>query len=198
VIKLAYVSQYDATNIRSWSGTGYSIAQCLRDAGLDVSLVGPLKNQYHPVNIVRYLTYKHLFRKNDHPQRDPGFLRHFSRQAEHMLQGRSVDLVFAPGSLPLCYLQTALPVALWTDCTFANLLDYYPKFSNLSARSIRDGHDAERRALTRCDLIIFSSQWAADSAIYDYGIDPVKIRLAPFGSNMPGERSPDFIERLIA
>jgi glycosyltransferase involved in cell wall biosynthesis len=87
---------------------------------------------------------------------------------------------------------------LWTDCTFANLLDYYPTFSNLSARSIRDGHDAERRALSRCDLILFSSQWAADSAIHDYGIDPAKIRLAPFGSNMPGERSPDVIERLIA
>jgi len=86
---------------------------------------------------------------------------------------------------------------MWTDCTFANLLDYYPKFSNLSARSVHNGHDAERCALNRCNRILFASQWAADSAINDYGISPDKIRIVPFGSNMPGAQQND-IERLIA
>ena len=76
-------------------------------------------------------------------------------------------------------------------------VDYYPKFSNLSARSVRNGHDAERRALNRCNRILFASRWAADSAIKDYGVSPDKIRIVPFGSNMPGAQQTD-LECLIA
>jgi glycosyltransferase involved in cell wall biosynthesis len=197
-MKIAYVSQYDARDVKAWSGTGHRMAKCLSDAGLDLALVGPLKNQHHPVNIARYLVNTRVLQHNDHPQRDPGFLKHFARQAERGIAASGADLVFAPGGLPLSYLQTDRPIVLWTDCTFANLLDYYAKFSNLSARSVRDGHDAERRALHNCRLILFSSQWAADSAIDHYGVDPARIRIVPFGSNMPDTRTPETIERLIA
>jgi glycosyltransferase involved in cell wall biosynthesis len=197
VINIAYLSHYDATDVRSWSGTGRAMARCLSEAGFKLNFIGPLKHQMHPVNVGRYLTHKYLLRQEDHPQRDPGFLRHFACQAEQKLAAIDADLVFAPGGLPLSYLRTTLPVVMWTDCTFANLLDYYPKFSNLSARSVRNGHDAERRALNRCNRILFASQWAADSAINDYGISPDKIRIIPFGSNMPGAQQAD-TERLIA
>jgi glycosyltransferase involved in cell wall biosynthesis len=197
VINIAYLSQYDATDVRSWSGTGRAMARCLNEAGFKLNLIGPLRNQMHPVNVGRYLTHKYLLRQEDHPQRDPGFLRHFALQAEQKLAATDADLVFAPGGLPLSYLRTTLPVVMWTDCTFSNLLDYYPKFSNLSARSVRNGHEAERRALNRCNRILFASQWAADSAINDYGIGPDKIRIVPFGSNMSGAPQTD-IERLIA
>lgn len=197
MINIAYLSQYDATDVRSWSGTGRAMAQCLGEAGFRLNLIGPLKNQMHPVNVGRYLTHRYLFRQEDHPQRDPGFLRHFARQAEQKLAAINADLIFAPGGLPLAYLRTSLPVVMWTDCTFSSLLDYYPKFSNLSARSVRNGHDAERRALNRCNRIVFASRWAADSAIKDYGVSPDKIRIVPFGSNMPGAQQTD-LERLIA
>jgi glycosyltransferase involved in cell wall biosynthesis len=50
----------------------------------------------------------------------------------------------------------------------------------------------------RGDLrILFSSQWAAESAIHDYGVGADKIRIVPFGSNLPGAQQSD-IERLIA
>lgn len=194
---VAYLSQYDATDVRSWSGTGRAMAMCLREAGFQLHLVGPLKNQLHPINVGRYLAHKYLLRHGDHPQRDPSFLRYFSRQAEQKLAAINADVIFAPGGLPLSYLRTSLPVVLWTDCTFANLLNYYPAFSNLSARSIRNGHDAELRTLSRCDLLLFSSQWAADSAISDYGINPDKIRIVPLGSNMPAVQTSD-VEEMIA
>src|SRR3954464_2564332 len=135
-MNIAYLSQYDATDVRSCSGTGRAVAQCLSEAGFKLNFIGPLKNQMNPVNVGRYLTHKYLLRQEDHLQRDAGFLRHFARQAEQKLAATDADLVFTPGSLPLSYLRTTLPVVMWTDCTFANLLNYYPKFSNLSARSV--------------------------------------------------------------
>jgi glycosyltransferase involved in cell wall biosynthesis len=188
-MKVAYLTQYDATDVKYWSGTGYNMAECLKGAGIDLSYIGPLKNQRHVANAAQYGINKYLLRKNDHPQRDPAFLQSYGREASGLLERDDADLVFAPGGLPLSYLKTDRPVVLWTDCTFANLLDYYPAWSNLSARSIRNGHDAERRALANCDLVIFSSQWAANSAVDDYGVDPAKTLMVAFGGNMPGEPS---------
>lgn len=197
-MKLAYVTQYDAQNVKYWSGTGYNIAQSLAGAGLDIDYVGPLKNARDPINIAQYLIQSKLLGKTDQPQRDPGFLRHYARQAETMLANSDAQVIVAPGGLPLTYLKTDLPIVLWTDCTFANLLGYYPSFSNLSRRSLANGHDCERRALANCDLMLFSSQWAADSAIADYGADPDRIRIVPLGSNLPEERDAAQVEAMIA
>lgn len=182
-MKIAYVSHYDARDIRSWSGTGSMMAQSLMSHNVELDFLGPLKNVIKPANAVQYAFNKVLLRKEDHPQRDPSFLKGFSRQVETKLVGTGADWVFAPGSFALSHLQTTLPVAMWTDCTFENLLDYYPKFRNLSPRTIRNGHDAEARALNRCDLIFMSSEWAAESARSYYKIPQDRIRIVPFGSN---------------
>jgi 5'-nucleotidase len=73
---------------------------------------------------------------------------------ERKLATTEVDLLFAPGVLPIAYLETTLPMVIWSDCTFASMIGYYEKFSNLSQRTIANGHKAERRTLERCDLVI--------------------------------------------
>jgi hypothetical protein len=45
VINIAYLSHYDATDVRSWSGTGRAMARCLNEAGFKLSPIGPLRNQ---------------------------------------------------------------------------------------------------------------------------------------------------------
>lgn len=197
-MKIAYVTHFDAQNVLAWSGTGYTIGKSLKDAGFEIEYIGPLKRQYNPVNIARYLINDKILRKRDHPHRDPGYLRYYGVQVERKLQGSTADAVVSPGGLPLTYVRTPIPMVMWTDCTFANLLNYYPAFSNLSARTIRNGHDAEKRALDNCSLLLFSSQWAADSAIHDYGADPAKVHLVPLGSNLPDAHRPEDIERMIA
>ena len=197
-MKAAYVTQYDAQDIRSWSGTGYNLARSLQESGLELNFIGPLKNTVNPWNVARYVLHTKLRGKNDHPQRDPGFLRNYARQAEALLARSDADVIVAPGGLPLSYLKTELPIVLWTDCTFANLINYYPAFSDLSDRSIRNGHDCERRALHNCDLLLFSSRWAADSAISDYGVDPARVHVVPLGSNMPDSRSKVDVDRLVS
>ena len=87
-------------------------------------------------------------------------------------------------------------MVVWTDATFANIINYYPNFRNLSARTIRNGHASEKDLLDRCDLVLFSCQWAIDSAIKDYGCDPAKLRLLSFGANVPDTRTVEDIQEL--
>ncbi len=197
-MKIAYVTHFDAQNVLAWSGSGYTIGKSLKDAGCEIEYIGPLKRQYNPINIAQYLINTKILHKGDHPQRHPGFLRYYGTQVERMLAGSTADAIVSPGGLPLTYVRTSIPMVMWTDCTFANVLQYYPAFSNLSARTIRNGHDAEQRALDNCSLLLFAAQWAADSAIHDYNIDPSKVHVVPLGSNLPDANGPADIERMIA
>jgi glycosyltransferase involved in cell wall biosynthesis len=45
----------------------------------------------------------------------------------------------------------------------------------------------EELALQKCKLAIYSSDWAAKSAIHDYGADPTKVKVVPFGANIESE-----------
>lgn len=196
-MNIAYVSYNDARNIRAWSGTEYHMAKCLADRGHQIDYIGPLRRPFTPLNFARYLWATRILGKNDMPHRNRRFLRACARQVEERLRNSEASVVLGHGALPQSYVRTHLPMAVWTDATFAQMIDYYPNFSNLTARSIRDGHESERALFERCDLIIFSSQWGIDSAIRDYGVSPSKLRLLSFGANVPDSRSLADAERII-
>lgn len=192
--RLAYVTVYDSTDVTQWSGLGLHIAKALEDAGCELIRIGGLKRQLNPANILRYLWNTRVRGLRDHPHRDPGYLRHYARQVERGLaearaSGKAIDAILVPGILPVAYLVTDLPIIVWTDCTFASLFNYYAAWTNLSPRTIRDGHEADHRGLNRARTLVFASQWAADSAILDYGCDPQRIRIVSFGANIEGGRS---------
>lgn len=196
-VRVAYVSWYDPNDVGNWSGTSYHIAQCLRMQGIDVQVVGRLRRQYAPFNILKYLVNTYVRRLNDHPQRDPGYLKYYGQQLQRRLADMDVDAVVSPGGYVLPYLETDLPVIMWADATFDNLINYYEKFSNLSARTIRNGHDAEQRSLDRSDLVLMSCQWAIDNAVDRYGIDRSKTKLVQFGANFPKTVQPEEVDQVI-
>lgn len=48
-------------------------------------------------------------------------------------------------------------------------------YTGWSKRSIRPAHKAYRKALEHAEILIYTSQWAAQSAIRDYGADPKRF-----------------------
>jgi glycosyltransferase involved in cell wall biosynthesis len=94
------------------------------------------------------------------------------------------DLILSSSSLPMAYLRTHIPTAFWTDATFASMLGFYEEFSSLSSETIQSGMEVENQALARCDHAIYSSDWAARSAITDHRGDPRKVHVVPFGPNL--------------
>ena len=82
------------------------------------------------------------------------------------------------------FFETDLPIVYASDVTYALLNNYYPEFTNLFARSVRNGNLIEEHAIRRSEAVLFSSDWAARSAIDDYGADPSKVHVLPFGANL--------------
>ena len=78
------------------------------------------------------------------------------------------------------------------------MIGFYPGFTGLCRETIRDGNRAEQLALSTCRLAIYASDWAAETAIRNYDVDPAKIKVVPFGANIGCNRDADEIQKIIS
>lgn len=201
-MKIAYVTAYDARSLagaNEWSGTGYYIAQSLEKQTFFLDYIGPLND---PVILqasrrIKSRFYKLIHAKNYQKDGDPATLKNYARQIANKLNHTQSDLVFSATVNPIAYLECNQPIVFWADGTFANVQNFYPLYSNLPEEVIRDWHRMETLALENCKLAIYSSDWAAQSAIHDYGADPSKVKVVPFGSNAESPFTYESIKDII-
>lgn len=197
-MKLAYLTAFDAKDVKKWSGTGYYIAQSLQNQSVNVEYLGPLKKTLSVRAVAKYKRHYHeFFEKRYLTDPEPSILKSFASQAAKKLPKFEADVVFSATTNPIAYLQTDLPIAFWADATFAGLLNFYPHYENLCEETIRAGHSMEVNALQRSQLAIYSSDWAAQSAINFYNTDPSKVKVVPFGANIQGDRTLVEVKDLI-
>lgn len=198
-MKIAYATTYNSSDVHAWSGLGSYILRALEGAGFQTAPIGNL-NTSHVFSwrsrVKRYY-YQKLFSKTYMAEREPSLLKEYAAQIETTLGGIPHDIVFSPGTLPIACLQSQKPIVFWTDATFSGLVDFYPGFDNLCAETIRHGNKMDQLALSKCHLAIYSSEWAANCAIQDYDVDPNKVKVVPFGSNIRCTRTLDDIEKLV-
>lgn len=193
-MKIAFVTTYDAEDIRNWSGTAYYMSKALINSGIEIEFIGNLKSLngrftklrlrnffYTKVLNNAFGNYKNFY--------EPQNLKYIARQVQERLKKTDVDIVFSPGAIPIAYLNTTKPVVLWTDATFAVMQNYYDCFTGLNKRTIKNSHLYEKNVIKRASLAIFSSEWAADSAIRDYGADAGKVKVIPYGANVECTRT---------
>ncbi|HZH39319.1 MAG TPA: glycosyltransferase [Bacillales bacterium] len=200
-MKVAYVTTYNAKDIRKWSGVGYYIARSLENQSLLLEYIGSLKEKYSlPLKAKQYLTdalSEKLPIKRYLREREPLIVKNYAYQVSKKISEIKPDLVFSPGTIPIAYLECKQPIVIWTDCTFSGMIDFYPEFTNLTQKTIRDGNALESSALKRCKLIIYSSEWAAKTAVDSYQIETSKIRIVPLGANIECNRNIDDIREII-
>ena len=111
--------------------------------------------------------------------------RLYAREFRRALARRPIDLIFAPtAATEIAWLDTKIPIVYATDATFALLADHYPSFTNLLEISRLEADRIERRAIHSAALVTYPSEWAARSAIEDYGADPAKVVVAAYGPNL--------------
>ncbi|GJD16065.1 glycosyl transferase group 1 [Rivularia sp. IAM M-261] len=197
-MKIAYVTTYDATDVKQWSGTGYYIPLALKNQSLSVEYIGSLRERYLLLSNVKERIYRsRFFKKRYLRDREPLVLKDYAHQVSKKLSSIDADIVFAQGTIPIAYLECNQPIVFWTDTTFAGVMDYYPGFGNFCKETIKNGHAMEQSALDRCTLALYSSEWAAKTAIEYYKINPSKVKVVPFGANIEVDRNIDDIKALL-
>ena len=190
-IAVAFLHQIDPQfKSSSWLGTlGYFKEQCERHVGSvnDLGLA--------PINMFPYRVARRLIRKITGKgysfHHDPALARRYGAYYTELLRGRSYDLIFAAGAAHLVpYLETDIPIIYESDATWHVARDYYDDYTNMIDRCFHGGDELERRSIARSSMLVYLSDWAAESAIRDYGADPGKVFVIPPGANIsnPPER----------
>lgn len=196
-MRIAYASTFDSQDVHSWSGTPFHMSHALAAQGNEMTYIGSLKRKLPPFFKLKQ-AYKHyLCGQRESPRFNVTAAKYYSEQAAKKLSSLSVDAVVSPLINPIAYLDCKQPIILWTDALYASLLGFYPPFSYHSSSSILQGNEITNACLSRCSLAIFSSDWAANSALELYGLSREKVKVVPFGANIDSWPTHDEIQSII-
>ncbi len=185
-MKIGLLHAYDTRDKRAWSGTIYYMACMLENYCGEIFHLSPIPfSKEMLVGRVINKSARIFFRKNFRYHCSFLFARRFAKVTAQRLAGQSFDVIVAPaGATEIAFLETDIPIVLVEDATYKQLFDYYPVCSNLLQRSIYEMNTIQDLALKKASAVIYSSTWAAHSAIGEYGADPAKVHVVPFGANL--------------
>lgn len=196
-MKFAFTTTFDSRDVANWSGTPYYMANAFKAQNIEIDYIGDLKHQVPPFFKLQQIWKKFAAGQRESPRFNIYAAKNFSVQVNQHLKKLTVDAIISPQLNPICYLETKKPIVLWTDALYASLIGFYPGFSSHSASSIEQGNIITRECLSRCALAIFSSDWAARTAIEIYGASKDKIKVVPFGANIQWQHTREDIRAML-
>ena len=181
--RILFLSSFDPRNRKKLSGVSYTILNTLEQYFEVVDVIGPVKCRRLLKSVFgrlsRMLTHKYNL--------DHSFLlsRLYAWSFSREIGQKQYDFIFAPrASTEIACLKTSVPIVYYSDTTFQSLYNYYEWFSDFLKISVWEGNRIEKRALNNAFFCIFTSEWAAQSAVEFYKISPEKISIIPFGPNL--------------
>ena len=208
-IKIAFVTPMDPRDKRAWSGILFHTAQALQKFCGDVIYINQTTSDQHSGKKAFYKKMRFLLKK--YAPYNPFFsigrkyfvcnyriytAKKFSKMVNPWLAAREFDVIVAPASTTeIAFVKTGLPIVLVEDATFASLHDYYPQYSNLPRNSVRQMNALADKAIQKASLLVYASDWAAQSARDDYHADPQKVHVALMGANFENPPSREIIQQ---
>jgi len=190
---LSYISLWNAADRNAESGYAFSMREQLRKRFNVVDLF-PLDFSADRLWLPVRAAYK-AAGKYYHPMREPMVLKYLAGCVEKHVRAVQPQILFAPSSIPLSFVDSKLPHAFVTDQLFCDFVQTYIR--SPAERFVRLGNNQEKHALKTAALASFPSQWAADTAISHYGADSAKVDVIPWGANLPCEIAQEDIDRAI-
>ncbi|MFD3156146.1 glycosyltransferase family 4 protein [Haloimpatiens sp. FM7330] len=184
-IKIAYLTECNAANKRCWSGTIYYMAKALQKHCGEVYPLGPvLVDEYYTVNLWKEASKAYpnkVYNCWNNVSASLQFGKIFSKK----LSQYPFDIIFAPIAYKeLAFINTDIPIIYLSDATFNLLLNYHPLYTNFMDISICEGNMIEQLAINKSDILLYATNWAANSGIQDYHAPKSKIHVVPFGANL--------------
>lgn len=184
-IRIGMLTAGDPSSADQWSGIPLHMSRSLQQHCGEVFPLGPLPRVDFTAGRLLDQASQRLLGKRylwEHSVR--ASLAYATAIRERLARVRP-DVVFAPAaSVELAFLQTDLPVVYLSDATFSLLENYYPWFSDLLGVSRLEGRLLETRAIREARLLVYPTDWAAQSAVADHGADPSRVHIIPFGANL--------------
>lgn len=204
-MKIAYVTVYDVLNQQKWPKTqlglcqaGYTIAKTLESQSVTLEYIGGLKKKVSLKTRAKWEFYHRFHQKDYYRWAEPLIVQDYNKQVQHQLDKIDYDMILCPENvIPISQLNSQKPIVLWTDAPLCALINFYPYLSNLCQETLQNIYKVEQAALDKCDLVIYTSEWAAQYAMKDYQLNSEKVKVVSFGGNLANNQTLEEIEHQI-
>lgn len=175
-------SYHDSEDVNAFSTTIYHMAQALKAEIPDLEIVRFPRIFLH-WRLVQAILRRLPFIR---PANRDYFLKFCAWRFATRFRNRRVAVINVVDSPLAIFLSKKLPVINVSDATHALLeTSYYGVYDGLSDEDTALQHRADRAAIHSLHAC-FSSAWALDSAVRDYGGNPENLSVISWGCNLPG------------
>ncbi|WP_156952308.1 glycosyltransferase family 4 protein [Bradyrhizobium sp. WSM1743] len=186
-MRLAVIAAGNPLDISTWSGTPYFMTKALAQKFPDLVTVRAPRAPWFPFirRAVRKASSGRIDLEWSHAiaKRDAG-------RIAQQLKSEGVDIAISIACSPItAYLAQAIATVHVSDATVPLMRDYYQEFSRLPETIAQCALELDRTSVLRARVCLYSTAWAARSAINDYQADPGRIHAVPWGANVEGKNS---------
>lgn len=203
-MKIAFVSRDDVSDIRTWSGTNYHLFHALKSAGekKDVALcvIDKLDDKRNIMLKLYTKIYAVILKVLKRPLGGRYYkwnAKFFARQIKKELPD-DVDVIFSMTQWPVAYLKSDKIKIFFSDAEIGDFFDMCHLYQEFSLHWKQTAIKLQENAINNSDLILFSSEWAANGIMNRYGgIDKKKIKIVPIGANIKCTRAKNDIAKII-
>lgn len=198
-LRVAFVANdyFDPVQVGAWSGLPHFIWRSLKNQGMQLEIIRLDSRRRKTFRWMRFVAARLLSGRRYLRDRDTALLRSYARQIEKAIEKQEFDFLICPGTAPIAFVETKVPIAFWVDASFAGMAGFYGSFTRLTAGSTREGHLSDQAAIERAALAIYSSDWAADSVRHSYRIDPACLHVVRFGANLDDVPTTEAVQDVV-
>jgi glycosyltransferase involved in cell wall biosynthesis len=185
-MKLLFACANSASDPHLWSGTVWNCRRALESAGVELEVIDQIPFECPPPLRILHQFYKGLTRKTHSLQSEPAVLQRAALRIATRFARSDCQAVFSPGSgvAVHAYLPAEIPAFPYLDATKLSWIRTYFGEDTLTTRSRRHIDAVDRISLKNATKTFFSSQWALDEAVRDYGAPAGRMAVVPFGANL--------------
>lgn len=199
-IKIGFLSEVDLRDITRLSGTSFNIRRVLEEKGFEVICIDRLEDGFHWLIFLKRIKAwlgRTLQGKNYRPWWTRVGARVLAARAMEKIFLQKPDVLLSWSTPILSQLKVDIPKLLYTDATFHLMVDFYGNYTGWSHKALAEGELLANEAMHNADRLLFSSQWAANSAVEDYSVPAEKVNVVTLGANIDVQHEAGQIIQLV-
>jgi glycosyltransferase involved in cell wall biosynthesis len=198
-LKIAFLTSSNPANKTAWSGIHYQMFEAIKKQEPQTIALGPVWDKLPRALIYLFNNTAWILGKKRYNKAQNLLLSFWYAIFFQMkLRNKKFNLIFAPtSSAQIAFIKTKIPIYCYGDTSFSQINGYYPEFSNLISFSKWESEYIEKRALTKANVRIYASNWAANHAISHYKIEKSSTYVVPLGANVLNFDIPKFNEKKL-
>jgi glycosyltransferase involved in cell wall biosynthesis len=189
-MKIAFIGFEDIKNPFLWSGIPFTLYNKFRNSpNVEIKVICSDQIKLHfPISALfkrflynKFFAYKYGVYRFD---RENWCIKANSEYINKELAIFNPDVILCCNAYQITQIKTNKPIFIYTDATFKQLNTYYTDYMRYCKEAVKTAQLTENLAFKKAEGIIFSSNWAKQSAMNHYHVSTQKISIIPFGSNL--------------